>query len=50
MRGREGLEVDKGQLFGRPLAVHLKAGFRRSFDNHDCSGTVFQVTQQGRRQ
>ena len=24
--------------------VKKKSGVRRSFDNHDCSGTAFQVT------
>ena len=28
----------------------FKAGFRRSFDGHECSGTASQVTPQGRHQ
>ena len=33
-----------------PARKRLKAGARRSFDNHDCLGTASQVTQQGRHQ
>ena len=45
------IERPDGMLTIRCLrSIPLKAGFRRSFNDHDCSGTASQITPQGRHQ
>ena len=47
---RSEFSADHRSRLGGDMVVLLKAGFRRSFKHHDCSGTASQATRQGRDQ